>query len=450
VAPVIETLALLAAVAGGVLGRRPPVAGRRHRPSLASLFLAVAAAACAPTPPAPPAPARGVPAATANAPAPPELLSIELPGPAAELYQTGADSSSPLAAAIRRRFPDVAVAACLERAAQAHADLPAGLEQHVPLAFTEFALHWAGCPDPTASLSVLLTSEPGPAAMLDQLAKLLDGTSVTHVGAAASSAPLPYHSRWFILLAERRIAMLPVPTSGEPGADLPLQFRIDDRFGSATLAVTSPRGSVTTAAAGVSTGWAVAVVSLAEQIGTQWIELIGNGPAGPEVLALFPVEVGRSPPAHWLGRPATDESWVDSTAAAEALAARLVDDDRARFGLAPLSWDPELADIARAHSAEMAADGYFAHVSPRTGSVVDRLQAAGYPATFAAENIAMAPTLTEAQESLMRSPGHRAAVLTPEATHFGIGVVTRRDPRLGTVHHLTQVFVDRAQPADAP
>ena len=125
---------------------------------------------------------------------------------------------------------------------------------------------------------------------------------------------------------------------------------------------------------------------------------------------------------------------------------RLVADDRSRFGLAALSWDPELAAIARAHSAEMAEQGYFAHVSPRTGSVADRLRHAGYPASFAAENIAMAPTLGEAQESLMRSPGHRAAVLSPEATHFGIGVVTRRDPRLGAVHHLTQLFVRRETP----
>ena len=404
---------------------------------------------CAPAP-APAPPAEEVTASAATPPALPNLYSIELPGPAATRYQTDSDGSSPLGATISRRFPQLAFAACLERAAQAHADLPPGFEQHIPLAFTEFALHWAGCPDPTASLSMLLTSEPGPGAMLDQLAKVLHGESFTHVGAAASPAQPPYHTRWFILLVDRRMTMLPAPTSGDPGTGLPLQFRLDDRFTSAAVAVTSPRGSVTTTAVGVSGGWVVAGVSLAEEIGTQWIELIGHGPAGPEVLALFPIEVGRTPPAHWVGHPTADESWVDTTDAAESLAARLVDDDRARFGLARLTWDPRLAAIARAHSAEMADEGYFAHISPRTGSVVDRLQHAGYPATFAAENIAMGPTLSETQESLMRSPGHREAVLTLEATHFGIGVVSRRDPRLGTLHHLTQIFVRRAPPPDTP
>jgi hypothetical protein len=364
-------------------------------------------------------------------------------------YQTDPDAPSPLGAAIRGRFPDLGFAACLERAAQAHSDLPPGFEQHIPLAFTEFALHWAGCPDPSASLSVLLTSEPGPRAMLDQLEKLLQRDRFSHVGAAASPAPPPYHTRWFILLVDRRMSMVPVPTSGDPGADLPLQFRLDDRFTAATLAVTSPRGSVATTAVGVGGGWAVAGVALAEEPGTQWVELIGLGPAGPEVLALFPIAVGRTPPVHWVGRQPADESWVDTTDEAESLAARLIEDDRARFGLSRLTWDPELAAVARAHSAEMADEGYFAHVSPRTGSVADRLEHAGYPATFAAENIAMGPTLTEAQEGLMRSPGHRAAVLAPEATHFGVGVASRRDPRRGTVHHLTQIFVRRA-PLPAP
>lgn|GEM_PF-2658099 len=433
--------------AWGASARRRAGAGRRHGTLAVTALVLAVGAACAR---APVPPAAGTPTPAPPASAAPALYSIELPGPAATRYQTDSDSSSPLGAAVRSRFPQLGLAACLERAAQAHADLPAGFEHHIPLAFTEFALHWAGCPDPTASLSVLLTSEPGPGAMLDQLDTLLHRDSYSHAGAAASPAPPPYHTRWFILLVDRRMTMLPAPTSGDPGADLPLQFRLDDRFTGATIAVTSPRGSVSTTAVGVSRGWAVAGVALAEASGTQWVELIGHGPAGPEVLALFPIEVGRTPPAHWLGHQAADESWVDTTDEAESLAARLVDDDRARFGLSRLTWDAELATIARAHSAEMADEDYFAHVSPRTGTVVDRLEHAGYPATFAAENIAMGPTLTEAQESLMRSPGHRAAVLAPEVTHFGIGVASRRDPHRGTVHHLTQIFVHRAPLPDAP
>jgi len=47
----------------------------------------------------------------------------------------------------------------------------------------------------------------------------------------------------------------------------------------------------------------------------------------------------------------------------------------------------------------------------------------------------------------MRSPGHRAAVLLPDATDFGIGVESRQDPRRGRVHHVTQIFVRRSRAA---
>jgi hypothetical protein len=403
------------------------------------------AAACAP--PAPPAGAQPS-AGAAAAPTPPELYSIELPGPPATQYETESAGGSPLDAVIARRYPGISMSACLERAARAHAALPSGFEEHVPLAFTEFALHWAGCPDPTATLSVLLTDRSDTGALLDSLAPVLQGAGITHLGAAVSPAQPPYATRWFVLLVSRRMSLLPVATSAAPGDHVPLQFRLDRPYSRATIAVTTPRGIVETIAVGVSQGWAVAGVALADEVGTQWIELIGHGPAGPEVLALFPIEVGRPPGRLWIGRPPADESWVDSTDKAESLAARLVADDRSRFGLTSLSWDPELAAIARAHSAEMAEEGYFAHVSPRTGSVADRLHRAAYPASFAAENIAMSPRLGEAQESLMRSPGHRAAILSPEATHFGIGVVTRHDQTQGTVHHLTQLFVRREASAD--
>lgn len=426
------------------LAGRPARPVRRHHVGAAALLLLlllVTNVACGPAPQPPDEnPSHGA----AIHPTPPELYSIQLTGQPASQYETETTDLSPLSSLVSgARFPGLAVSACLERAARAHAELPSGFEAHVPLAFTEFALHWAGCPDPTATLSVLLTDRADPGAMLERLSPLLQGAGFTHLGAASSPAPPPYSTRWFVLLVGRRMSLLPVATSAAPGAQLPLQFRLDGSYPRATIAVTTPRGVVETIAVGVSDGWAVAGVALADEVGTQWVELIGHGPSGPEVLALFPVEVGRAPARLWVGRPAGDESSVDTTEEAESLASQLVADDRFRFGVAALTWDPELAAIARAHSAEMAEEGYFAHISPRTGSVADRLRRAGYPASFAAENIAIAPTLGEAQESLMRSPGHRAAVLTPEATHVGIGVVTRRDPDHGTVHHVTQLFVRR-------
>jgi uncharacterized protein YkwD len=70
---------------------------------------------------------------------------------------------------------------------------------------------------------------------------------------------------------------------------------------------------------------------------------------------------------------------------------------------------------------------------------------AAWAASFAAENIAMGPLLTEAEESLLRSPGHRAAILSPEATHFGVGVASRNEQGFGRVHYVTQIFLRRPE-----
>jgi uncharacterized protein YkwD len=379
----------------------------------------------------------------------PEVFSVQLSGPPAGFYRAEAEvgTGSPLERRVRGRFPGLRIDPCLQRAAAAHLEVETALVDHLPLAFTEFAMHWAGCPDPSATVSVLLTTEDGDEALLDQIEELTANEEYTHIGVARDAAEPPYRARWLVLLTNRLFTLRPVPTSVEGGGTLPLQFRVDDRFARVTVAVTRPRGEIETFNAGLGGGQAVAAVPIAGQVGRQWIELIGHGRQGPHVLALFPVAIGRPPPEIWVGSPRPDERWVDTVEEAEELASDLIRKDRARFDLPEIQRDPRLDAIARQHSIEMASSGYFAHVSPSTGSVADRLQAQGYQASFAAENIAMGSLLIEAQESLMRSPGHRAAILSPEATHFGVGVAFR-DQEVGPVSLLTQVFVTRLEDAD--
>ncbi len=102
---------------------------------------------------------------------------------------------------------------------------------------------------------------------------------------------------------------------------------------------------------------------------------------------------------------------------------KLVNTARAENGLAPLKSDPGLQKVALAHSEEMLQLGYFAHNSPLHGSPTDRLNAAGIIYTAAGENIAYAPTVDVAERGLMRSPGHRANILSSQYTRIGIGIV---------------------------
>jgi len=101
----------------------------------------------------------------------------------------------------------------------------------------------------------------------------------------------------------------------------------------------------------------------------------------------------------------------------------LVNQERQAAGLSPLQADPELTEVARKHSADMFARGYFAHDTPEGLSPFDRMKAANVRFTTAGENLALAPTLQIAHTGLMNSPGHRANILRREFGRVGIGVM---------------------------
>ena len=101
----------------------------------------------------------------------------------------------------------------------------------------------------------------------------------------------------------------------------------------------------------------------------------------------------------------------------------LVNKERVANGLNPLAPDPELTEVARSHSADMFARGYFAHDSPEGLSPFDRMRNANVRFTTAGENLALAPTMPVAHTGLMNSPGHRANILRREFGRVGIGVM---------------------------
>jgi uncharacterized protein YkwD len=101
----------------------------------------------------------------------------------------------------------------------------------------------------------------------------------------------------------------------------------------------------------------------------------------------------------------------------------LVNKERQAAGLNPLAPDPELTEVARKHSADMFARGYFAHDTPEGLSPFDRMREAGVHFITAGENLALAPTLPVAHTGLMNSPGHRANILRPQFGRVGIGVM---------------------------
>jgi uncharacterized protein YkwD len=127
-------------------------------------------------------------------------------------------------------------------------------------------------------------------------------------------------------------------------------------------------------------------------------------------------------------------------------AALLAEMNRARTarGIPPLAHDPRLAELARAHSHDMATGGYFDHVGPDGRAPADRARDAGYAFRRIAENLYTASGTAADQDFAARavrawleSPGHRANMLNPELTHGGVGIVRRDNTALVTALFAT-------------
>lgn len=117
---------------------------------------------------------------------------------------------------------------------------------------------------------------------------------------------------------------------------------------------------------------------------------------------------------------------VDNPRVRTDLEARMLDmvnDERLKLGLHPLKADPELAEVARAHSRDMFGRGYFSHVTPDGKTLGDRVKAARVSFLTAGENLALGPTLAICHQGLMDSPGHKANILHNAFGRLGIGVL---------------------------
>jgi len=101
----------------------------------------------------------------------------------------------------------------------------------------------------------------------------------------------------------------------------------------------------------------------------------------------------------------------------------LVNEERAKEGIAPLKADPEMTRVARAQSKDMFSRGYFAHVNPDGKNPFDRMRDAKIKFNAAGENLALAQTLEIAHTNLMNSPGHRANIMNPAFGRLGIGIL---------------------------
>ena len=123
-----------------------------------------------------------------------------------------------------------------------------------------------------------------------------------------------------------------------------------------------------------------------------------------------------------------------------------------------LAWDEALANLARAHSEDMAKRGYFKHVNPEGLSPMKRAEAAGYKlCQLIGENIYQnnlySRVITEKKRTTydwnsmdkiaattikgwMDSPSHRQNILDKNYTREAVGLAIGDDDKI----YVTQMF----------
>jgi uncharacterized protein YkwD len=109
----------------------------------------------------------------------------------------------------------------------------------------------------------------------------------------------------------------------------------------------------------------------------------------------------------------------------------LINDERAGYGLQPVTPNADLRQAALSHSNEMVDEGYFEHTSPAGLTFIDRIDATGYMrdarSWVVGENLVWGTGPLSTPQSLvtswMNSPPHRENLLRPAFREIGIAAV---------------------------
>jgi uncharacterized protein YkwD len=257
---------------------------------------------------------------------------------------------------------------------------------------------------------------------------------------------LPRDGVWLIVvvLAWRHVELEPIPRRIEQAAPIRVHGTLASGFQNPTIVVQSPRGEVTRLPAGSGPDFDVRVPTSGD--GAFQVEVLARGPHGETVLANAPVYAGTDPPRS-VRLEADASATTTDIAGMRTQLMELLNRTRAEVGLPALEADARLDQIALAHSQDMQAHDFVGHTSPTTGTAAERVTRAGIHSGLVLENIGRGYSAAEVHRGLMDSPGHRANLVNPTATHVGIGVVSE-DENGRTAFLVTEVFIEVTQSID--
>jgi len=316
----------------------------------------------------------------------------------------------------------------LARVAPDRVNMPAGL--------VDGLMAWSGVPDPSPRLVVVeLPDDPNrcdrearPAcneaitALLTELASVQDSGENPRFGVGVARLPSG-NTRMILGVIDRVVELEPIAQRFPAGAAFELRGKLVGRRTRPAVELALPNNKLKTVRVRAAAGGAFAAALACDSgNGSYQVEVLADGPHGPEVTANFPIFCGVPPPRTIVSEVEVVAAGVspDDVALANF---HFVNEARRLRGLTELQWDARAATVAATHGRDMIDQGFFGHHSPRTGDVQARFERAGIAATVVRENVARGYGPAGIHHSLMHSPGHRVNILATDITHVGIGVI---------------------------
>ena len=121
---------------------------------------------------------------------------------------------------------------------------------------------------------------------------------------------------------------------------------------------------------------------------------------------------------------------------AAAQVVNLVNEERAKAGLSPLTADRSVTSAAQRRAREIETN--FSHTRPNGSSFSTALSEAGVNYRSSGENIAYGQTsASSVMQGWMNSPGHRANILNANFTAIGVGYYRNA----AGINYWTQLFI---------
>ena len=103
---------------------------------------------------------------------------------------------------------------------------------------------------------------------------------------------------------------------------------------------------------------------------------------------------------------------------------KLVNQQRARYGISPLRTSQKLTEAAQSHSEDMARRRKMSHTGSDGSTVMTRVKRTDYEPRTVAENVARGQDSSrDVVKEWMNSRGHRKNILNSAYTEIGVGVV---------------------------